>query len=130
MAQDAKHGLETRIRDGGVEDNVKEKAMIEKHDNGIEVDTVGSVISRKNKKKKKKNTRKNQKTRKYVEKNKIKNQADIRRENRPDKKHEKRKTHKRSFRIRVGYVSANIKSKTTVYMAQDLMRFHDRSVHC
>ncbi|CAM9113709.1 unnamed protein product, partial [Ectocarpus fasciculatus] len=32
-----------------------------------------------------------------------------------------------SFRIRVGYVSANIKSKTTVYMAQDLLRFHDRS---
>jgi predicted O-linked N-acetylglucosamine transferase (SPINDLY family) len=31
------------------------------------------------------------------------------------------------FRIKVGYVSANIKSKTTVYMAQDLFRFHDRS---
>lgn len=31
------------------------------------------------------------------------------------------------FRIRVGYVSANIKAKSTVYMAQDLMRFHDRS---
>jgi predicted O-linked N-acetylglucosamine transferase (SPINDLY family) len=32
-----------------------------------------------------------------------------------------------SFRIKVGYVSANFKSKTTVYMAQDLFRFHDRS---
>ena len=31
------------------------------------------------------------------------------------------------FRIKVGYVSANIKSKTTVYMAQDLFRFHDRA---
>lgn len=31
------------------------------------------------------------------------------------------------FRIKVGYVSANFKSKTTVYMAQDLFRFHDRS---
>lgn len=31
------------------------------------------------------------------------------------------------FRIKVGYVSANIKSKTTVYMAQDLWRFHNRS---
>ena len=32
-----------------------------------------------------------------------------------------------AFRIKIGYASANIKSKTTVYMAQDLMRFHDRS---
>jgi protein O-GlcNAc transferase len=32
-----------------------------------------------------------------------------------------------SFRLKVGYVSANIKSKTTVYMAQDLFRFHNRS---
>lgn len=32
-----------------------------------------------------------------------------------------------NFRIKVGYVSANFKSKTTVYMAQDLFRFHDRS---
>lgn len=31
------------------------------------------------------------------------------------------------FRIKIGYVSANIKAKTTVYMAQDLMRFHDRT---
>ncbi len=31
------------------------------------------------------------------------------------------------FRIKVGYVSANIKSKTTAYMSQDLFRFHDRS---
>ena len=31
------------------------------------------------------------------------------------------------FRIKIGYVSANFKSKTTVYMAQDLFRFHDRS---
>ena len=30
------------------------------------------------------------------------------------------------FRIKVGYVSANFKSKTTAYMAQDLMRFHDK----
>lgn len=33
----------------------------------------------------------------------------------------------KGYRIRVGYVSANIKAKSTVYMAQDLMRFHDRS---
>lgn len=31
------------------------------------------------------------------------------------------------YRIKVGYVSANIKAKSTVYMAQDLMRFHDRT---
>jgi hypothetical protein len=30
------------------------------------------------------------------------------------------------WRLKVGYVSANIKSKTTVYMAQDLFRFHNR----
>jgi predicted O-linked N-acetylglucosamine transferase (SPINDLY family) len=28
------------------------------------------------------------------------------------------------FRIKIGYVSANFKSKTTVYMTQDLFRFH------
>ncbi len=32
-----------------------------------------------------------------------------------------------NFRIKIGYVSANIKSKTTVYMAQDLFRFHDKT---
>ena len=31
------------------------------------------------------------------------------------------------YRIKIGYVSANIKAKSTVYMAQDLMRFHDRT---
>jgi predicted O-linked N-acetylglucosamine transferase (SPINDLY family) len=34
---------------------------------------------------------------------------------------------KGSYRIKVGYVSANIKSKTTVYMAQNLIGFHDKS---
>lgn len=32
------------------------------------------------------------------------------------------------YRIKVGYVSANIKAKTTVYMAQDLFQFHNRDL--
>ena len=39
----------------------------------------------------------------------------------------RKESSKKGFRIRVGYVSANIKSKTTVYMAQDIWRFHNRS---
>ena len=41
-------------------------------------------------------------------------------------KFKKEKENSSNFRIKIGYVSANIKSKTTVYMAQDLFRFHNR----
>lgn len=34
---------------------------------------------------------------------------------------------KSNFRLKVGYVSANFKSKTTIYMAKDLLRLHNRS---
>lgn len=34
---------------------------------------------------------------------------------------------KTGFRIRVGYVSANIKSRTTSFMGQNVLEFHDKS---
>ena len=34
---------------------------------------------------------------------------------------------KSGFRIRVGYVSANIKSRTTSFMGQNVLAFHDKS---
>ena len=32
-----------------------------------------------------------------------------------------------SYRIKIGYVSASIKSKALIYLIQDLFRFHDKN---